>query len=34
MRYVGGKNHAGTYQRIINLIPPHRVYIEACAGSG
>lgn len=34
MRYPGGKNHAGTYQRIINLIPPHRVYIEGFLGSG
>lgn len=34
MRYVGGKNQAGTYQRIINLIPPHEVYIEGCLGSG
>lgn len=32
-RYPGGKNGAGTYQRIINLIPPHRVYIEPFAGS-
>ena len=33
MRYPGGKNGAGVYQQIINLIPPHRVYIEAFAGS-
>lgn len=33
MRYPGGKNAAGTYQRIINQIPPHRVYIEPFAGS-
>ncbi len=32
MRYPGGKNSA--YQKIINLIPPHRVYIEAFVGSG
>src|SRR3990172_9227664 len=32
MRYPGGKNSA--YQKIINLIPPHKVYIEAFAGSG
>lgn len=31
---VGGKNAAGTYQRIISLIPPHDVYIEPFAGSG
>lgn len=30
--YPGGKNNS--YQKIINLIPPHRVYIEAYAGSG
>ena len=34
MRYPGGKNHAGTFQRIINLIPPHRVYVEGFLGSG
>jgi len=32
MNYPGGKNHV--YQRIINLIPPHRVYIECFAGGG
>jgi len=32
MQYPGGKN--STYQKIINLIPPHRTYIEAFAGSG
>lgn len=32
MRYPGGKN--SVYHKIINLIPPHRVYIEAFAGSG
>lgn len=32
MRFPGGKN--SVYQKIINLIPPHRVYIEAFAGSG
>lgn len=31
MTYPGGKGHC--YQRIINLIPPHRVYIETHAGS-
>lgn len=30
--YPGGKSGAGVYQRIINQIPPHRVYIEAFAG--
>lgn len=34
MRYRGGKNGAGVYQRIISLMPPHRVYVEAFAGSG
>lgn len=34
MRYIGGKNGDGTFQRIINLIPPHRVYIEPFLGSG
>ena len=34
MNYPGGKNGAGTYQRIINQIPPHEVYIEPFLGSG
>jgi DNA adenine methylase len=34
MEYPGGKNGAGVYQRIINLMPPHRVYIEPFLGSG
>lgn len=34
MTYPGGKSGAGVYQRIINLIPPHRVYIEAFVGGG
>ncbi len=33
-KYPGGKNGAGIYQRLINLMPPHRVYIEAFLGSG
>lgn len=32
--YPGGKNGAGVYQRIINLMPPHEVYIEPFLGSG
>lgn len=32
MRYPGGKGGAGVVQKIINLIPPHDVYIEAFAG--
>jgi 16S rRNA G966 N2-methylase RsmD len=31
--FPGGKNGSGVYQRIINQIPPHEVYIEAFAGS-
>lgn len=33
-RYPGGKNTGGSYQRLINQIPPHDVYIEAFLGSG
>lgn len=33
MRYKGGKNNQGVYQRLITLIPPHRLYVEAFAGS-
>lgn len=32
MKYPGGKGGAGVFQTIINLIPPHRIYIEAFAG--
>jgi hypothetical protein len=32
MPYPGGKAGAGVYQRIINLFPPHRVYIEPFLG--
>lgn len=34
MGYPGGKNGAGVYQRIINLMPPHEVYIEPFLGGG
>lgn len=34
MQYPGGKNLNGVYQRLINQIPPHRVYIETHLGSG
>jgi DNA adenine methylase len=34
VKYPGGKGCAGTYQRIINLIPPHDVYIETHLGGG
>src|SRR6185369_7573629 len=32
MRYPGGKGK--TYQHIINLMPPHQVYIETHLGGG
>lgn len=32
--YFGGKSGSGTYQAIINQIPPHRVYLEFFAGNG
>jgi DNA adenine methylase len=32
--YPGGKNGAGVFQTIINLIPPHQVYIEPFLGGG
>lgn len=32
MRYLGGKSQGGTWQRIINLIPPHSTFIEPFAG--
>jgi DNA adenine methylase len=34
MRYPGGKGGAGVYQAIINMMPPHRVYIEPFVGGG
>ncbi len=34
MTYPGGKNGAGVYQTIINLMPPHETYIEPFLGSG
>jgi hypothetical protein len=33
-QYPGGKGGAGIAQRIINLIPPHRVYVEPFVGGG
>lgn len=33
-RYPGGKGGAGIHQKIINLMPPHRVYIEPFIGGG
>ena len=32
--YPGGKNGAGVFQKIINQIPTHEVYIEPFVGSG
>lgn len=34
MAYPGGKNGSGIYQKLINLMPPHRMYIEPFLGSG
>lgn len=34
MTYPGGKNGAGVYQTLINLMPPHEVYIETHLGGG
>lgn len=34
MGYPGGKAGAGVYQRIINQIPPHDVYVEPFLGEG
>lgn len=33
VKYPGGKNGGGAYQKIINQIPSHDTYIEAFAGS-
>ena len=32
--YTGGKFGSGTYQTIINQIPPHEIYIEPYLGTG
>jgi site-specific DNA-adenine methylase len=34
MNYNGGKNGAGVYQKIISMMPQHKVYIECFLGSG
>ena len=34
MPYLGGKSRTGTYHKIINLMPPHEVYIEPFLGGG
>jgi DNA adenine methylase len=33
-RYPGGKNGAGTWQKLLNQMPPHRWYAEPFLGSG
>lgn len=33
MRYTGGKNGAGVFQRILREVPPHQTFIEAFGGS-
>nr|WP_319570231.1 hypothetical protein [uncultured Draconibacterium sp.] len=32
--YTGGKEGDGTYQKIINVMPPHDIYIELFLGNG
>ena len=32
--YPGGKSGSGVYQQLINLMPPHKIYIEAFLGGG
>lgn len=34
MRYPGGKGGDGVFQRIINLMPPHNLYVEPFLGGG
>jgi DNA adenine methylase len=34
LSYPGGKEGAGVWQRIVNLMPPHAVYVEPFAGGG
>jgi hypothetical protein len=34
MTYPGGKAQDGTFQKIINQMPPHRVYVEPFLGGG
>lgn len=34
MSYPGGKEGPGVWHRIVNLMPPHEVYVELFAGGG
>jgi hypothetical protein len=34
MSYPGGKSGSGVYQTLINLMPPHDIYIEPFLGMG
>jgi len=34
MQYPGGKNGSGVYQKIINQMPPHKIYVEPFLGGG
>ena len=34
VHYQGGKGQDGTYQKIINRLPRHDIYIEGCLGGG
>lgn len=34
MSYPGGKEGSGVYQWLINLMPPHKTYVEAFVGGG
>lgn len=34
MAYPGGKEASGVYQKIINLLPPHSLYVEPFLGGG
>jgi DNA adenine methylase len=34
MNYKGGKNGSGVYQKLICMMPPHKLYVEAFLGSG
>lgn len=34
MAYSGGKGGDGVFQKIINQMPPHQIYVEAFLGMG